>query len=221
MISCVLFDFDGTLTRRDTTRLYLRSFARVRPLRTLFALPHIVAILKAGPEPAAIQSAKFRLLGALRKGLSARALREIHRLYAEQANRILRPDVLNAMRSHSLAGHCVLVVTASARDAVEAVFENEQVTVMGTEFAADAGRETGELDGLACYGENKRILLKQWAAQKGGGIDFIEAWSDSIEDIPMMSMATRRCWVCPPADPDQVAQFDADPVIIDGSQTAP
>lgn len=220
MTACVLFDFDGTLTKRDTTRLYVLAFATRFPLRTLMALPHILALKRSGPDPESIQAAKFALLGKLRSGFTANQLRKAHVKFARRAAALRRKVAWTAMREHARTGRRVLVVTASARDAVELVFEREGVEVIGTEFALADGRFTGELDGIACYGEGKRTILERWAVERGGKVEFVDAWSDSLEDLPMMGMAQSRHWVCPPAEVGEVARIDAASTIVNGASEA-
>jgi phosphoserine phosphatase len=41
-----------------------------------------------------------------------------------------------------------------------------------------------------------------------------QAWSDSLHDLPMMRLAQRRVWLCPPADPVAVRRADPEGVVV-------
>ena len=207
-MECVLYDFDETLTRRDTTRLLVRAMWRFRPMRVLATAPQLLAMRRARGAPEQLQAAKFRMLGTLIKGLDEAALRPVHQAYVAQVQRIIRADVWAGLEAHLKAGRQVAIVTASPRMAVQAVFEGFAVTVIGTEFASANGQLTGALEGSGCYGAKKVPAIEDWVKSLGVSVRFVEAWSDSWSDAPMMRMAEQRYWICPPADQTQVQKDD-------------
>ena len=67
------------------------------------------------------------------------------------------------------------------------------------------GSHTGRVSGSICYGDAKPDAIR---ALLGANAPVIDAWSDSLSDLPMMLMARERHWLCPPADAADVARKD-------------
>lgn len=208
MSECVLFDFDETLTRRDTTRLLVAMFWRMYPWRVIAAGPHILCMRRAKGRPDELQAAKFRMFGTLLRGMTKADLSPLIEAYKVAARQIIRQSVWEKLDRHLACGTTVLIVTASPRIAVEAVFEGSPVAVIGTEFQMTGGRYTGKLDQAGCYGAEKVPAINAWIATQPRPLRIIEAWSDNWSDAPMMRMAERRHWICPPGDPDQISRDD-------------
>ena len=218
MIECVLFDFDETLTRRDTTRMWLDAFARRYPLRTLRNARRVLALRRATRRPQELQNTKFQMIGSLLKGLAPDDLWMIHDRYADTVRQYQRDITWRAMEDHLAAGRHVLVVTASLRSAVAHIFRATTVETLGTEFELRDGIFTGVLHGNGCFGAAKTTIIAEWAAQQGQPVRFVEAWSDSLSDAPMMQMAERRHWICPPASSALVREQDPEAVIVSGGE---
>ena len=87
-------------------------------------------------------------------------------------------------------------MTASAEDAVRYAISHLPVQVIGTRFKAHQGRFTGKLKGHGCYGAAKVPRIHAWADQQGAAAQYVEAWSDSLSDWPMMQLAAKRVWIC-------------------------
>ncbi len=219
MIECVLFDFDETLTRRDTTRIWLTAFARVYPLRVALNARHVLGLYRAKRAPEKLQDAKFRMIGSMLRGLSPNDLVSVNEGYVRDVRRILRASAWEAMQAHHNAGRRVLVVTASPRVAVEQVFVGTEVETLGTEFAIENGSFTGALNGGGCFGAEKKLIIEAWAAARSEPVVFVEAWSDSLYDAGMLMLAKRRCWLCPPAHPSDVRVVDPAGVIVNGVES--
>ena len=218
MIECVLFDFDETLTRRDTTRMWLDAFARHHPLRTLRNTCRVLEVGRATRRQQELQNAKFQMIGSLLKGLAPGDLLTIHDRYADTVRQYKRDITWRSMEDHLAAGRYVLVVTASLRSAVEHVFRATNVETLGTEFELRDGIFTGVVDGYGCFGAAKTTIIAEWAAQQGQPVRFVEAWSDSLSDAPMMHLAERRHWICPPASSALVREQDPEAVIVNGGE---
>ena len=119
------FDFDGTLSRRDTFLPFLQRVCGAQRLYT--------ALARSGPALSRVavgradrDAVKDALLVRLLAGHPAAALAEAGQVYAEFLRRSdrLRPDTLARARAHLERGHRVVLVSASgifkAADKVEA-----------------------------------------------------------------------------------------------------
>lgn len=184
-------DFDGTLTRRDTTRDLILALLLERPWLLASTAPALLAMVfsRSGED---LQSAKNRCLCRLFKGLSERCLSRVVKRYTNRVNPLLRPDLLKILEE---AENHIVIVTASPDFMVRSVFAEKSLTVIGSQFHIVGGVFTGELVRPPCYGQDKTYWVKQWC-QSQGDVSFLEAWSDSPSDIPMMMLAKKRIWLC-------------------------
>lgn len=184
-----VFDFDGTLTRRDTFRMFLVSCAGGRAaIGRAFARSPLLTLrgLRGGP---ARNRAKERMLVRV---LGGRTAEEVDTVAATLARRILeaelRPDTVARLRWHQQEGHEVVVVSASFDRYVRTVSEALDVDVVfATGWELDGqGRLTGRMDGPNVRGPQKAALLQQYLA---GANRFVYAYGDSAGDRELLAMA--------------------------------
>ena len=132
---------------------------------------------------------------ALRLSNIAEAAPALQR-YKEVVSPLLREALLELINERHAAGQTILVVTASAEDTVRYAISHLPVQVIGTRFKAHQGQFTGALEGQGCYGAAKVPRIHAWADQQGAAAQYVEAWSDSLSDWPMMQLAAKRVWIC-------------------------
>ncbi len=185
----VAFDFDGTLTVRDSYTAFLRW--RAGPLRYAAALasltPDLLAYL-AHRDRGRLKAALTRRLlrGAAREAIAADA----DRFATETFERLMRPDALAAWRTHGEAGDMRVIVTASPEEVV-APFARRlgAERLIGTRLAFDtAGRATGGFDGANCRGPEKVARLED---AFGSGQRLAAAYGDTSGDREMLAIAER------------------------------
>ncbi|WP_372826146.1 HAD family hydrolase [Polaromonas sp.] len=186
------FDFDGTLTRRDTLLPYL--------WRGLGWPRFLLALGQSGPWLAAFalrlmsnHRAKARLLQA---SLGGRTEAEIAQWTADFAARYLpgrwQPEMLARLRHHQQLGHCCVIVSASPgiylHDAGRALGMD---AVICTELEARDGALTGRMATPNCHGEEKVRRLQAWLAARGQSRAHItlHAYGDSSGDVPLLNLA--------------------------------
>ena len=186
------FDFDGTLTRRDTFMPFLA--------RGLGWPRFLLALLKCSPWLLAFalrlipnHVAKQRLMLATLKGKS---LAEVD----DWATRWLTADFPGQLRSwtlaqltqHQQAGHCCVMVSASPDIYLRHVARQMGFdTLICTEMEADSGVLTGHMRTPNCYGEQKVLRLKAWMQERfGTDTGFkLYAYGDTPGDKSMLGMA--------------------------------
>lgn len=191
-MDCVLMDFDGTLTRRDTTRDLILALLRERPWLLVPAIPLLWRMVFAHTA-GALQSAKNRCLGRLMRGLPPVGMGRVLARYEVAVSGLLRPELVDLLKNKDTPG---VIVTASPDFAVRFLFQTLPVTVIGTQFKRQGEVHTGEMVSPPCYGQHKPFWINRWRAEQGE-VRFVEAWSDSTTDMPMMMLAERRIWLCP------------------------
>lgn len=187
-----LFDFDGTLSHRDSLLDFLYySVGGPALLRGGLALsPTLIghALGRVANQPA-----KERVLGHFLAGRTRAELEQWGGRYAlERLPAILRPRALARLEWHRRAGHTIAVVTASVD-----VWLRPWVDALGLELLASAleyveGRATGRLAGANCHGEEKvRRIREQFDLDR---FNRIHAYGDTGGDRPMLALADEAHW---------------------------
>ena len=145
-----VFDFDGTLTRRDTLIAFIR-FAR----GTTWLLLMKLRLADNGRT-------KERLFSLCFKGMELAEFNDLCSRFASTAShRMIRQDTWDVMRK-ALAGGCrVFIVSASIDNWVAPFFKGVgSVTILGTQIETVDNRLTGRFLTPNCYGAEKVRRLK-------------------------------------------------------------
>lgn len=193
------FDFDGTLSRRDTLVPFLALAAgRQRFARAVARLGLLGARRRV---PARDRDAlKEELIRMLFAGREERELRLLGEQYARTllADE-LRPEVLRRLEQHRDAGHDVVFVSASLVYYLEPLAEALGVHhVIAVEPAVRDGRLTGELARPNVRAEQKAVRLREWLGQPGDGrLQGVELWAygNSSGDHELLELADHRLWM--------------------------
>jgi HAD superfamily hydrolase (TIGR01490 family) len=186
------FDFDGTITRRDTVVPFL-AFAcgRARVASALAAVSPQLALALAGRGSR--DDPKEALLRRLLAGHDAAPIAAAGRAFAEQLaddSRRLRADTLEKVRFHRDAGHELVLVSASLSTYLEPLAPHlgfDAVLATTLEVAPD-GRFTGRLVGRNCRGPEKVERLRAWMGDPDDEC-VIWAYGDSSGDTELLAMA--------------------------------
>lgn len=183
----VAFDFDGTLTIRDSFTDFLRW--RVGPGAWALGLVKLAPALAAyakDRDRGRIKAASVRefLHGVDRQTLEAEAAEFAEDIWP----RFMRPDALKVWNAWGERGAHRVIVTASPTTTV-APFARKlgAEALLGTEFVFDVDdRITGDFVGPNCRGEEKVRRLK---AAYGDDMTLTAAYGDTSGDTEMLAMA--------------------------------
>ena len=185
-----VFDFDGTLTRRDTLLPFLRrTYGVPNTSRALLATSLLIARgLVTGTDR---DAAKEALLRRLLAGQEVSTLAAAAETFADVVvDKGLRPAVLERVQWHATSGHELVIVTASPELYVEPVGRRLGFNaVLGTRLEVGAtGRLTGRLIGRNCRGPEKVERLERWLA---GGRESVtvHSYGDSSGDRELLAFA--------------------------------
>jgi phosphatidylglycerophosphatase C len=183
----VAFDFDGTLTWRDSFFAFLVWRAGLRRSATglIRLAPACLAYLK-DRDRSKLKAAAVRqfLASATRSELEAAA----QAFATQRARALLRPDAVRAWRRWQARGARLVIVTATPDLIVTPIARGLGAErVIGTRLAFDAqDRVTGELAGLNCRGPEKARRLRE---AFGHDVRLEAAYGDSDGDREMLAMA--------------------------------
>ena len=186
----VAFDFDGTLTVKDSFTAFLAW--RAGPVRYAIGMIRLI--------PAAIRYLFHRDRGRIKaaavrqflRGASRTEIETQAKVFAEKyAQTLFRPDALATWRRWRKKGARPVIVTASP-DLIVAPFARGlgADTLIGTELCFDAqDRITGELLGRNCRGEEKTRRLRETC---GEDVHLVAAYVDTEGDKEMLEMADEK-----------------------------
>jgi phosphatidylglycerophosphatase C len=187
-----VFDFDGTLTWRDTLVPFLLfSLGPLGFLRVMFmSLPWLLAyaLKLMGNQRSKAQLLKFAFAHVPCAELDRKAITYVEHSLANQ----WQPWTLAALHRHQQAGHCCLIVSASPD-----IFINTAARKLGmdavicTEMRRVDGLYTGDMATPNCHGEEKVRRLRAWLAinMPRTAQPEIHIYGDSQGDIPMLRLA--------------------------------
>lgn len=201
-VTVVAFDFDETLTRRDTVVPFLRRLAGDRGLALgLMTRSHRLA-------PAALRRNRDALRAlATEHVFRGRPIREVEAHAREFGDQIvaagLRPDTTGRLAWHRDAGHRVVIVSASYEQYVRIVGDHLGVdAVLATRLEVQSERCTGRLLGPNCRGPEKVARLRAWLSDEGLGLDDVSLWAygDSPGDRELLAASQHPHWVRRPLD---------------------
>jgi phosphatidylglycerophosphatase C len=182
------FDFDGTLTQRDTLLPFLREAAGTVTV-ALAAVVTSPRLLAAALDDDRRNAAKAAFLRRTLKGREERALRELGaRLVDNVLADGMRAENVDRLRKHLEDGDEVVIVSASPALYVELFGERlgaKAVLATRLEVGAD-GRLTGEIVGENVRRAEKVRRLEEWLAG-----DAVELWAygDSKGDTELLARA--------------------------------
>ena len=182
-----LFDFDGTLTRRDTLLPFLRFVAGTAKLAAgmIWTAPQLAAYASG---MLANDVAKEALLRRVIGGRQIGGLRMAGEEFARGiVPRLLDPVAVRWVTEHREAGRICVLVTASLDIYVEPWARAQGFDeVFCSRLAVVDGKVTGQLDGGNCYGEEKVRRVQSWL--QGRMPRRVWAYGDSRGDVEML------CW---------------------------
>lgn len=160
MKKIVTFDFDGTLTTKDTLLVFIRyacgfwafvvGFLRYSPL---------LVLMKLGLYPN--YKVKQKVFSYFFKGMKLEVFDTLCQRFAQDNHHLLRPQGIEAMNQAFSDGTEVMIVSASIDNWVKPFFENlsnqnnRSILILGTQIEVKDGLLTGRFLTKNCYGQEK------------------------------------------------------------------
>ncbi len=185
-----LFDFDGTITMRDTLFDFLLfTFGAVRFALGLIALGPVLILymMKAVPNWKAKESVFRHFLGGWSTGDFEKAGERYSR---ERLADIIKTDAIERIEWHRTSGHRIIVVSASVEAWIKEWCGRYGIEVIGTRLESKQGRLTGRIEGANCQGAEKVRRIRE--AVRLNEYEYIYAYGNSKGDAEMLSLAQER-----------------------------
>ncbi|MBQ8152469.1 MAG: HAD-IB family hydrolase [Prevotella sp.] len=184
MRKIVAFDFDGTLTNKDSLLEFIRDvrgttalwcgFLRYAPILVLM-------LLKCYPHG----KAKEKIFSYFFKGMSINEFNAVCQQFAASHRHLLRPKGVAAIEEAQAAGAAVVIISASVDNWVQPFFPT--VKVLGTQIEVRDGLLTGRFLTENCFGQEK---VNRLLAVYPDRADYhLTAYGDSQGDRELLAFA--------------------------------
>ena len=186
--SIALFDFDGTLTTKDSFLEAIKfykgkvnfaiGFAVLMPVLILYKLK-----LMTNWE------AKQMVLKYFWGGTPVSEFERISNNFAiQEIPKLLRKEAFDRLNWHKAQNHRIVVVSASASAWIKGWTNAQNIELISSEMEVIQERVTGNLLGKNCYGAEKVAQIKKRITLA----DYTEiyAYGDTVGDREMLALAT-------------------------------
>jgi phosphatidylglycerophosphatase C len=181
------FDFDGTLTTKDTLfDFIIFCFGRQQLFKGLIKLFPILFLHKI--KIVSNQVAKERLFSHFFAGMPASDYYNLCDRYNAEIDKILNPAAMDQLKMHQQAHCTTIVISASIEDWIKPwAAKNNIDQVIGTQIEIVNDKLTGRFKSKNCYGVEKvnRLL----AAFPNRSDYELYAYGDSNGDRELLALA--------------------------------
>lgn len=182
------FDFDGTLTTRDTLPLFIihtrgwRRFAYGIFLLSPMLCGYLSGFIANG-------QAKQRIFAHFFKGMHYKDFLLYGKTFSEKIEKYQNTKVLNLLKWHKRQGHTVYIISASIEEWIQPWAKQHGVDrVIATQAEVDKdGILTGRFRSPNCYGQEKKRRLQEMNPDRDSY--YLYAYGDSKGDIPLLEFA--------------------------------
>lgn len=180
------FDFDGTLTYKDTMFMYLKFYDPTR-FRLQF-LKHIPLFVLLKLKLADTEKVKKSFIGSILKGQTQEKIEKKSRQFFEHYYpKIVRENALDFIQNIDHNNTYSLLVTASLDIWAKPFAEAFKMQLVSTRAEFRNGVFTGNFVGKNCNGNEKLVRIKQEISNQK--YDKIIAFGDTSGDKPMLKWA--------------------------------
>ncbi|HVG11728.1 MAG TPA: HAD-IB family hydrolase [Flavisolibacter sp.] len=183
------FDFDGTITTKDTYLEFLRFAKGNLKFFTGFTLnsPYLIGyVLKLVPN----QVTKERMLTYYFKDTPLEDFQKVcDQFSTEVVPKFIRPKALEEFRKLQQEGTKIIIVSASFGNWIKKWADGQGFGLIATIPEVRNNKLTGKIDGKNCHGEEKVRRIKEKFSLPE--YDQVYAYGDTGGDKPMLKLATK------------------------------
>lgn len=186
----VLFDFDGTITTKDTFLEFIKYYHGVfRFLWGFVLLSPWIVLFRFGLIPN--WKAKQYTLRWFFKGESIADFNKKSEAFCRTiVPGLIRPKAREEITRHLTEGADVVIISASAENWVRPWCTANNLNCLATQLEVKDDRITGNISGFNCYGTEKQKRIQ--ACYTLSDYDEVIAYGDSRGDLEMLSLAQQQ-----------------------------
>ena len=187
----VAFDFDGTITKKDTLIEFIKFSKGLTKLCLCFLIftPLLIAMkLRLMPN----EKVKQLVFQFLYKGISIDTFNQWCDEFCSVVDRIVYEKAVETIKTHQNSGAEVIIVTASFENWVRPWAEKQGIkTVIGTAFEVNKdGQITGKFTTKNCYGKEKVNRMLEFYPNRNEYK--LIAYGDSRGDKELLNIADEK-----------------------------
>lgn len=136
--------------------------------------------------------------------LGKASIKQLHEWQLQFMRDTIEPMILKKgeelLEQHRKEGHKIVIITATNRFITEPIAKRLGVNnLIATECEMKDGHYTGRSTGVPCYQEGKVTRLNDWLKQNNSDLEGSYFYSDSKNDLPLLSLVENPVAV----DPDE------------------
>ena len=183
------FDFDGTVTTRDTLLEFIK-FAKGAPAFYGGFLYNIFYLLAYKLKVITNQEAKEKVLGYFFRGTD---VTEFDRM-AVEFSKIKLPSLIRSKAQNEILtlqndNIDVVIVSASPENWIRHWCFEKNLILIASVLETRDGKITGKISGKNCHGQEKvRRILEKYSIEE---YNEVYAYGDTKGDLPMLGLATK------------------------------
>ena len=197
------FDFDGTLTCKDTLWAFLKhTHHPVRRIWNMFLVSPVLFLFLMGLIKNG--KAKEKLFARFYKNLPLADFSAFCRSFCPIIDACLRSDIYQKMKQHQAEGHEVIIVSASIENWIKPWAAKEGIpTVIATQIEiSPSGYLTGRFASPNCYGSEKPRRILELFPDRASYT--LIAYGNSRGDHEMLRMCETTALQMPPNEDDGI-----------------
>ena len=182
------FDFDGTITTRDTLLEFIKfckgsfRFYFGFLVNSFFLVAYKTKIISN-------QSAKEKVLQYFFRNTPVDVFKKLCEDFTQKnLPSLIRPGALQEIKKLKNENYVVVVVSASPENWIRQWADQNGVELIASRLEAKEGKITGKIIGKNCHGEEKvRRIMEKYVITD---YTTIHAYGDTSGDRPMLALAT-------------------------------
>jgi HAD superfamily hydrolase (TIGR01490 family) len=191
-MNLALFDFDGTLTSKDSLDEFLKHSVSPKKylINMLKFVPYFILwktkLMHNG-------TAKEHLFRIFFKGVDEKNFKAIAKNYSlTKLDSIMREDRMKLLNEHKNNGDRVVIVSASMQSWIQPWCDKNDIELLSTQLEFKDGKFTGKFATPNCHGTEKENRIRELLHVQD--YETIYAYGDSSGDTQMLAMADKPTW---------------------------
>jgi HAD superfamily hydrolase (TIGR01490 family) len=191
-VNLALFDFDGTLTKKDSLNEFLKySVSKKKYLLNMFKfIPYFLLWQLKLMHNSTSKQHLFRIFF---KGIDKQEFQSLAKEYSlTKIDSILREDRFEILKKHKKDGDRVIIVSASMQSWLQPWCDKNNIELLSTQLEFKDSKATGRFLTKNCHGVEKENRVKELLDLTD--YETIYAYGDSSGDTQMLALANHPTW---------------------------